>query len=75
MRQQIWKRLEVVEAALQIQHRQIVLIRRDEKETDSDFDAKIERWKAGESVEGIDAEYQGSEIEIISIRSVSSRPR
>ena len=75
MGEQIWKRLEVVEAALKIPHRQIVLIRRDEKETDSDFDAKIERWKAGESVEGIDAEYQGSEIEIISIRSVSSRPR
>ena len=71
---QMWKRLEVVEAALQIPHRQIVLIRRDEKETDSEFDAKIERWKAGESVEGINAEYEGREIHIIKIRVVSPRP-
>ncbi len=75
MRQQIWKRLEVVEAALQIQHRQIVVIKSAEKETDSEFDAKIERWKAGESVEGINAEYEGGEIHIINIRFVSPRPR
>lgn len=71
----MWKRLEVVEAALRIKHRQIVVILRDEKETDSEFDAKIERWKAGESVEGIDAGYQGGEIHIISVRGVSPRPR
>ncbi len=71
----MWKRLEVVEAALRIEHRQIVVIQSDEKETDSEFNAKIERWKAGESVEGIDAEYQGGEIHIIKIRVVSPRPR
>ena len=42
------------EQHLEFATRQVVVIRRHEKETDSEFDAKIERWKSGESIDGID---------------------
>ena len=36
-----------------------------EGETMVDLKGKIERWKAGEKVDGISAEYEGGEVEIV----------
>jgi len=73
MQLRMWQRLDVVETALQIQDRQTVAIRMDETETDAEFDTRIERWKAGESVDGIDSEYEGGELEIIRVRLISAK--
>ena len=62
MYQRLWKRLADAEQHLEFATRQVVVIRRHERETDSEFDAKIERWIAGESVDGIDGKYEGGEV-------------
>ena len=37
---------------------------------ESNHDDKIEHWKAGEEVDGIDGKYQGGELDVIKIRFV-----
>ena len=65
MIQQLWKRLNTVEQNGQLTSRQWITVVKDRGETDTDTDAKIERWKAGESVDGINGEYRGGVIDII----------
>ncbi len=71
MQKSHWKRLADTEQHFRFVTRQVVVMRRDESETDSDIDAKIRRWKAGEKVDGIDAHYEGGELTIVSVRGVS----
>jgi len=59
------------EQHLEFATRQVVVIRRHEKETDSEFDAKIERWKSGESIDGIDAKYEGGEVSFVGVVGVT----
>ena len=65
IRQQLWKRLNTVEQTGQLTSRQVITVIKNRGETDADIDAKIERWKAGESVDGINGEYKGGEIDMI----------
>ena len=67
MIQQLWKRLNTVEQNGQLTSRQWITVVKDRGETDTDIDAKIERWKGGETVDGINGEYRGGEIDIILI--------
>jgi len=39
---------------------------------ESNHNDKIERWKNGEEVDGIDGQYQGGELEVIKIGFVKS---
>ena len=67
IRQQLWKQLNKVEQTVQLTCRQIITVVKDRGETDADIDAKIERWKCGEVVDGINGTYKGGEIDIILI--------
>ena len=65
IRQQLWKRLNTAEQAGQLTSCQVITVTKDRGETDADIDAKIERWKSGETVDGINGEYKGGEIDMI----------
>jgi len=65
IRQQLWKQLNKVEQTVQLTYRQWITVVKDRGETDTDIDAKIERWKSGETVDGIIGEYRGGVIDII----------
>ncbi len=67
IRQQLWKRLNSVEQTGQLTSRQVITVIKRRGDSDADIDAKIERWKGGESVDGINGEYKGGEIDIILI--------
>jgi hypothetical protein len=67
IQQQLWKRLNTVEQNGQLTSRQWITVVKDRGETDADIDAKIERWKCGEVVDGINGTYKGGEIDIILI--------
>ena len=67
IRQQLWKRLNTVEQTGQLTSRQVITVIKNRGETDADIDAKIERWKSGETVDGINGEYKGGEIHIVLI--------
>ena len=73
MNQRLWQRLADAEQHLEFATRQVVVIRRHEKETDSEFDAKIERWQAGELVDGIDAKYEGGEVSFVGVVGATAR--
>ena len=60
-----WKRLEQVSRVVRNQHIQTPFIFLQDGETDDDVPDKIERWMAGETVEGISGEYKGGEVRII----------
>jgi len=62
MYQRLWKRLADAEQHLEFATRQVVVIRWDDDETDTVFQTKVERWKSGESVDGIDGKYEGGEV-------------
>ena len=49
-----------------------VLVKIWADESDDIAEEKIERWKAGEEVDGIDGRYQGGELEVIKIGFVKS---
>ena len=74
MNQRLWERIATVETALWFQNRQVVIVRSDTESLES-FDEKIERWKAGEAVEGIKDAYEGGEVQLIWVRSVAPRAR
>ena len=59
---QMWKRLEKLGQVLQHQNIQYPMIIMQSGETVEDLPAKIERWKAGEEVEGIYGKYEGGEV-------------
>ena len=65
IQQQLWKRLNSVEQNGQLTSRQWITVIKRRGDSDADIDAMIERWKAGESVDGINGEYKGGEIDII----------
>ena len=65
IQQQLWKRLNTVEQNGQLTSRQWITVVKDRGETDADIDAKIEAWKAGETVDGIIGKYRGGVIDII----------
>ena len=67
IRQQLWKRLNKAEQSSHLMSCQVVLVFKRRGDTDADIDAKIERWKSGESVDGIKDEYRGGEILIARI--------
>jgi len=60
----MWERLESVEQVLSHRNIQYPLIILQPGETEEDLPAKIERWKAGDEVEGILGEYEGGEVGI-----------
>ena len=59
IRPQLWKRLSTVEHSARLRSYQVISVINHRGETDAAFDAKIERWKAGESVDGIKGKYKG----------------
>ena len=67
IRQQLWKRLNTAEQAGQLTSRQVVRVIQRIGDSKADIDAKIERWKAGESVDGINGEYKGGDLLIVRI--------
>ena len=67
IRQQFWKRLNTVEQTSQLTSRQVISVTKYRGDSDADIDAKIERWKSGEIVDGINGQYRGGEIDIILI--------
>jgi len=62
MYRRLWKRLADAEQHLEFASRQVVVIRWDDDETDTVFQTKVDRWKSGESVGGIDGKYEGGEV-------------
>ena len=60
----MWKRLGDVAKPSKPRNIQRPFVFLSEGETRQDLEGKIERWKAGEKVDGISAEYEGGEIEI-----------
>ncbi len=44
-------------------------------ESDEDYDNRVARWMAGETVEGMDREYTGREYPIIVVRFVAPPER
>ena len=67
MRLKQWKRLEAARSRLSYQHRQVVIIEPRLVESDGSVNQVIERWKAGEVVEGIMDTYQGGEVGTICV--------
>ena len=59
----MWKRLHNTARPISQRHIQHLIIILAEGETREDLDRKIERWKAGEKVDGISAKYEGGEVE------------
>ena len=72
MNRRLWNRLADAEQHLEFATRQVVVIRRHERETDAEFDAKIERWKSGESVDGIDSKYEGGKVSFVGVVGVTA---
>ena len=62
--QQLRKLLENVEQLFRHRYVQYPMMIQEEWETREDLEAKIERWKAGEQVQGIFGEYEGGEVGI-----------
>jgi len=60
----IWKRLESVSKVIANRDIQYPFIILQPGETVDQLPAKIERWMAGEKVEGICGEYEGGEVGI-----------
>ncbi len=58
-------RLEKVAKVLENRFIQYPFIFQKEWETREDIEAKLERWKAGEKVDGIAGEYEGGEVGIL----------
>ena len=67
IRQQLWKRLNLVEQTGHLSSSQWITVIKRRGDSDADIDAKIERWKGGETVDGINGEYKGGEIDIMLI--------
>ena len=65
IRPQLWKQLNRVEQKSQLASRQVLQVIQHVGESEADTDAKIERWKCGEVVDGINGTYKGGEIDII----------
>ena len=64
MRMELWKRLETVSQAVANRYIQYPMIILQPGENVEQLPAKIERWTAGEKVEGIYGEYEGEEVGI-----------
>jgi hypothetical protein len=71
----MWKRLQAVGTSLSYQHRQIIRVVSELDESDESFERRIERWKAGERVEGIEATFDGGAVDLLVVRRVLVRPR
>ena len=63
IRQNLWGRLNALKTGIRSRHVQHLFIFMKDDDTMQDLEARIERWKAGEVVYGISAEYEGGEIE------------
>ena len=57
----------MVEQTGQLSSRQWITVIKRRGDSDADIDAKIERWKSGETVDGINGEYKGGEIDVMQI--------
>ena len=75
MLQRHWKRLERVSQVVENRYIQYPMIFLERGETEEDIPAMIERWKAGEKVEGIFGEYEGERSEFCSHLSLLLRLR
>ena len=73
MQPQVLKRLNKVEQIFSHSSVQRAIVIQAVNETDEDVQDKIERWKAGEVVDGIRDVYEGRELSIICIRVVAAR--
>ena len=62
-----WKRLEAAGTRLSYQHRQVIIIEPKLVESGGSIAQIVERWKAGEVVEGITDTYQGGEVDTICV--------
>ena len=74
MQWQVWKRLDQVGVLLSQRNTQNVIVIQDMGETGIEIEDKINRWKAGEVVDGIRDVYEGGELKIIRVRPVSAKP-
>ncbi len=75
MQPRMWKRLQAVETSLSYQHRQVVIVSFIADETEESFIQRVERWKAGETVAGIEGIYEGGDFQPVGVRGVSARPQ
>ena len=76
IRPQMWKRLESTRISLRCRHVQHIFVIMRSGETIADVEAKVERWKAGEKVDGISAKYEGGEVDYgLPIEFVDPPPR
>ena len=71
MRLQQWKRLSAVNKTLRYQHRRVVVVTFEPDESDESFHRRVERWKAGEIVEGIAGTYEGGQVQFVGVRGVT----
>lgn len=74
MQRQVWKRLDQVGVLLSHRITQNVIVIQDMDETSIEIEDKINRWQAGEVVDGIRDVYDGGELKIIRVRPVSAKP-
>ena len=71
MKQRIKKRLKALETKFVPEAQNVVVVQQNQ-ESDEEMDARLERWKQGEVVKGIDCgPYKGGEINVIYVVFVS----
>ena len=75
MNVRMWKRLHAVGTLRSYQHRPIVYVVSELVESDESFERRIERWKAGNIVQGIQATYEGGAVDLVGVRRVLVHPR
>lgn len=75
MNVQMWKRLQAVGTILSYQSLQTVFVVSEIDESDESFQRRIERWKAGNIVEGIKATYEGGAVDLVGVRRFTEHPR
>ena len=58
-------------------HEQRITVIQQDSESREDMDARLERWKAGEDVPGVDSDepYKGGELGVIYVMYVKPEPR
>ncbi len=75
MNLRLWKRLAETSKAIENRYIQYLLIIMQEGDTWDDLEAKVERWKAGEKVDGIYGEYEGGPVKLLPFEFVSPSAR
>lgn len=74
MKPEWWRRLSKVEGSMATDKNGIVFYPL-KAESDEEYDARIARWKRGETVEGMDSVYTGKEPFIGIVKYVAAKKR